>query len=271
MKETTRTKSVPGGLGRPRRLLPTACLQLALILLLGFGFSSSCPAGLKLYFLRHAEAGHNVVDQWEDKPRDEWPSYVGNPDAFTPTGKDQVAACARKLKKYHFDCIAVSPTWRTRHTVAPYLRETGQKAELWPELLEFGSLDKQHDFIPLPTPSTNLFRGDVIHVSDSEQDIFALREDGPRLFRLGRTPSQKAADRWAVVQKDIELIHKRFGGSDKSVLLVGHENIGRLLLEAVTQDRKLFNVSLLNTSLWMAEEQPDGYFKLRLLNDKPIR
>ncbi len=252
-------------------LLPASCVRVALVLLLGFASGPACQAGLKLYVLRHAEAGHNVMEKWENKPRDQRPAYVGDPNAFTPKGKKQVAAITGKLKKYHFDFIAVSPTWRTRNTVAPYLKETGRKAELWPELLEFGSLDKQHDFDPLPTPSANLFEGEPLRLSDSDQDLFTLREDGPRLFRLGHTPAQKAADRWAVVQKDIALIHERFGGSDKSILLVSHGNIGSLLLEALTHDKEFLTVTLLNTSLWMAEEQPDGRFKLRLLNDRPVR
>ncbi len=270
MKGTTLTQSTPAGvLNRPSQLLPASCVQLALVLSFWFAFDPACQAGLKLYFLRHAEAGHNVVDQWENKPRDQRPAYVGDPDAFTPKGKKQVTAVTSKLKKYHFDFIAVSPTWRTRNTVAPYLRETGRKAEVWPELLEFGSLDKQHDFDPLPAPSANLFEGDLIRLSDSDQDIFTLREDGQRLFRLGHTPAQKAADRWAVVQKAIALIQERFGGSDRSILLVSHGNIGSLLLEALTRDKELLKVTLLNTSLWMAEAQPDGSFKLRLLNDQP--
>jgi broad specificity phosphatase PhoE len=245
-------------------------LQLVPILILGFGLGPASPAGLKVYFLRHAEAGHNAVKQWENKPRNQWPAYVGDPNSFTPLGKSQILPCTEKLKKLHFDLIAVSPTWRTRNTVTPYLRQTGQTAEIWPALLEFGSIDQQHDFAPLPPPSTNLFTGEIIRLPESDADLFTLRQDSQRLFRLGHSPAQKAADRWAAVQKDIDLIQKRFGGSEKSILLVGHDNIGRLLLEAITQDKNLFDVSLLNTSLWMVEQQLDGRFQLRLLNDKPV-
>ena len=268
----TRTRPVPaGGLTRRRQSFSPVCLRLPLVILLWFGFGPASQAGLKLYFLRHAEAGHNVEDQWKNKPRGQWPAYVGDPNAFTPKGIEQVAASTKKLKTYHFDFIAVSPVWRAQYTIAPYLRETGQKAEVWPELLEFGSLDQQHDFVPLPSPSPNLFKGGAIRISDCDKDIFTLREDGQRRFQLGHTPAQKAADRWAVVQKDIELIRKRFGGSDKSILLVSHGNIGSLLLEALTQHKELLKVTLLNTSLWMVEEQPDGSFKLRLLNNEAVR
>jgi broad specificity phosphatase PhoE len=268
MKAKTRSNSAP--LHYARRVRSPAGLQLGLVLLLWLGLGQGSQAGLKVYFLRHAEAGHNVVKQWEGKPRDQWPAYVGNPNAFSPKGEEQVAANTTNLKKYHFDLIAVSPTWRTRNTIAPYLRETGQKAELWPELLEFGSLDQQHDFASLPPPSADLFQGERIRLSASDKDLFTLREDGQRLPRLGHGPAQKSADRWAVVQTDVALIRKRFGGSDKSILLVAHENIGRLLLEAITQDRELFKASLHNTALWMVEEQPDGRFKLRLLNNEPV-
>jgi broad specificity phosphatase PhoE len=265
MKSMTRDESTCRRLRLPARAL------VIIVILLVSGSGQACRAGLKVYFLRHAEAGHNVVDEWKSKPKDQWPAYVGNPNAFSPKGLKQIAACTKRLKKYHFDFIAASPTWRTRSTVAPYLRETCQVAELWPELLEFGSLDQQHDFNPLPPASTNLFRGDPIRLADSDQGIFSLCPDRQRLFRLGDTPAQKAADRWAVVQMDIELIRKRFGGSEASILLVSHGNIGSLLLEAFTEDKELFKVTLRNTSLWMVEEQPDGRFKLRLLNDRRVR
>ena len=256
---------------RPYRHHQRGRVRPALILLLCLALAPTCKAGLKLYFLRHAEAGHNVLQEWQTIPRDQWPAYVGNPDAFTPKGITQVSACTRKLKEHRFDFIAVSPTWRTRNTVAPYLRETAQVAEVWPELLEFGSLDQQHDFDPLPPPSPNLFAGDPIRLAQADATLFKLREDGHRHFKLSQSPAQKAADRWAVVQKDIALIQKRFGGSDKSILLVSHGNLGCLLLEALTGNRGLLQANLLNTSLWMAEEQVDNTFKLRLLNDSLVQ
>ena len=95
-------------------------------------------AGLKIYYIRHAQGGHNVKTAWEKKdvPKTEWPSYVGNPDMFTPKGKQQVIAATEKLKAYQFDFIASSPMWRARNTILPYLKVTQSKAEVWPELRE---------------------------------------------------------------------------------------------------------------------------------------
>ncbi len=107
MKDTTRTQS--SSIGLRTSLIKSSFLLRALILLC-LGYSVPAQAGLKVYYLRHAQYGGNVVDQWKDKPKAEWPEYVGRGDMFTPKGKEQVAALTKKLvKDYHFDFIAVSP------------------------------------------------------------------------------------------------------------------------------------------------------------------
>src|SRR4051794_16518782 len=112
-------------------------IQSWLVILLWLGLFDAAQAGLKVYYLRHAEAGHNVVKEWKDIPKDQWPAYVGNSGMFTPKGETQVLKVAEKLKPNRFDFIAVSPIWRTRNTILPYLKETKVKAEIWPELEEF--------------------------------------------------------------------------------------------------------------------------------------
>lgn len=37
---------------------------------------------LKIYYIRHVEAGHNVKREWGIYPKNEWPAYVGNHEAF---------------------------------------------------------------------------------------------------------------------------------------------------------------------------------------------
>src|SRR5689334_55169 len=123
MRSTTR--NVPASMG-PRMLLSKSIsairVPLCALILLCFLCVAPAQAGLKIYYLRHAEYGGNVVAEWKDKPKDQWPAYVGRGDMFTPKGKEQVQALTQKLlKNYHFDFIAVSPAWRTRNTIAPYL------------------------------------------------------------------------------------------------------------------------------------------------------
>ena len=70
----------------------------------------NAEAGLKIYYIRHAEGGHNVREQWEDSnvPEAEWPDYVGDPNQFTELGKSQLEAVPAKLREleYRFDFIA---------------------------------------------------------------------------------------------------------------------------------------------------------------------
>jgi broad specificity phosphatase PhoE len=272
MKQTTRTEAAPVGprISLSKRASAAGLLVRALILLC-LGYSTTAQAGLKIYYLRHAEYGGNVEKQWQDKPKDQWPVYVGRGDMFTPKGKEQVKALTEKLlKNNHFDFIAVSPAWRTRNTIAPYLKEMGLKAEIWPELLEFNDLHHQHD-PNLPPPSADLFTDGKPTLSSEDQGLFTLPDDSHKEFKISKDPLQAAADRRAVVDKVIEMVRKQFGGSDKTILLVGHGNSGRIMAEALTHEKKAFEKEPPNTAMWMAEEQPDGSFKLLLLNDEPFK
>jgi broad specificity phosphatase PhoE len=231
-----------------------------------------CEAGLKVYYIRHAEGGHNVVKDWALVPREQWPDYVGRADRFTPLGLEQVAKVPEKLKPYTFDFIAVSPLWRTRHTILPYLQAQQLKAEIWPELAEFGGLPMTLIGSPhLPAPQTELFTGQEIQVAGNETSYFTLRDDGRREFKLPASSAQAAANLQAILEKNVKLIRKRFGGTEKSILLVGHGNNGRQLLRTLTGNPDDAKVGIRNTGIWMVEEQKDGTFKLILLNDEPVK
>lgn len=254
-------------------------MRTALSLMLSMACVLPAQAGLKIYYLRHGETGANAEYEWRDKgvPRDQWPSYVGNAGVFSPRGEEQVKAVPDKLKNHTFDFIAVSPLWRARNTILPHLRATNQKGEIWPELAEaeddFKALMEhvnESDKLPPPSPDI-LTGGEPIVLPDDEKEFFTLRPGGEKLEKLGHGSLQKAADRKALLDHTIGLIRERFGGSDKTILIVGHGNAGRLLAHALTGDKHVLDdgVYIYNTCLWMAEEQPDGTFKLEMYNDKP--
>jgi len=245
------------------------CFLFAILCLLSF--SSESKAGLKIYYLRHAEGGHNVVGEWKDVPKDQWPAYVGNPNVFTPKGKTQVVTATEKLKKYHFDFIAVSPSWRSRHTILPYLKVMDVKGEIWPELNECsgGSLILSTN---LPPPAGKILNaGALIQLPSDETAYFQLREDGKKEFKL--RPLQDAAahdaDLRLVLQSAIDRIRKGFGGTEKAILLVGHDNNGKDLLKMLTNDQLEDTSAIANTRIWMVEEQPNGRFRLEMFNDAP--
>jgi len=136
----------------------------------------SAEAGLKIYYIRHAEAGHNVKKDWEEKgvPESEWPDYVGDSRMFTPKGKEQLAKATKKLKGIDFDFIAASPMWRTRNTILPFLKQTDSKAEIWPELHESsGSGDILDDDLPELTIPI-LGAGDLIEIPEEEAPYFGV-------------------------------------------------------------------------------------------------
>ena len=69
----------------------------------------------------------------------------------------------------------------------------------------------------------------------------------------------------------IDMIKKRFGGSEKSILLAGHNSSGVSLLKLLIQEQPVERPQrgLENISLWMVEQQEDGSFELKIYNDEP--
>lgn len=243
------------------------------VLLAFLCFASEAFAGLKIYYIRHAESGANVAKAWEQIPQDQRPSYVGNEDAFSPLGEAQVKVVRDKLAPYRFDFIAVSPKWRSRQTILGYLQMNGRKAEIWPELEEFGFDTKRLEELPatdsLQPPRPDLLVGDDVKIAESEKPFFTIRDDGKRRFKLRTSTEEKVEDCVNLLRSAITRIKQHNPGRDSSVLLVGHGNSGRLLLHLlVGKEGSLPAID--NIGIWMAEEQPDGSFALKKYNDKPV-
>lgn len=251
---------------RPVRLL----LLTAVILLAISPVYAQVP--LKVYYVRHAENGHNVIKEWKHKPQDQWPDYVGKNDVFTPKGEKQVATLTEELKGLSFDLIAVSPSWRTRNTILPYLRASGKKGEIWPELAETSGVNARWTAASAENvaPNPTLFSGgDKITLPDNEQPYFIFREDGKHVLEKNdKYRAVQNANSMAMAQKAVDMLKARFSKSGKSVLLVGHGNSGSTLLRMLTTS-KTIEPDILNIGIWMAEEQADGSFKLKTLNGKP--
>lgn len=234
--------------------------------------------GLKIYYIRHAEGGHNVKQDWEYRkvPKDQWPAYVGNPNIFTPKGLVQQAAVAGRLKKYHFDFIAASPAWRCRNTILPYMKETGAKGEIWPELHELrASALILSDDLPVPTEQI-LGAGDAVELPADEAPYFSVREDGKNWFKVPKVGKGREGDEQAnaaarvIIQRVLDMIQDRFGGTDKTILLSGHGSSGQAVLRMLTKDPLDGFTGISNTGIWMVEEQSNGEFKLMMFNSYPL-
>lgn len=240
--------------------------------------SGIAEAGLKIYYIRHAEGGHNVKKAWQEKgiPESEWPAYVGDPDVFTPKGLKEVAKATEKLWKYQYDFIASSPAWRAHNTIAPYLKATNQQAEIWPELREGpGMVTILSDDIP-DVKVKILNKGEAITLTKKESEHLKIRpgaENNYKKYPRDSSENEKVAYMKHATLHAIKLIEKRFGGSDQSILLAGHNSAGvsllkLLLKEAPTGDARR---GLINTGIWMVEQQEDGSYELMVYNDKPYQ
>lgn len=230
-------------------------------------------AGLKIYYIRHAEAGHNVKEEWEEKgvPKSEWPRYVGNQDEFTPKGLKQIEAATVTLAKYQFDLIACSPLWRTRNTILPYLKSKNLNAEIWPELKESsGSAEILSKSLPKLTEPI-LDKGEAIEIPKEESKYFSLLPDAKNNFKKypkGSSYKYKAQVLKTAVSKAIQRVLDHYSGSDKSILLVGHGGSGKALLKLLTKKESSGSArsGMKNAKLWMLEQQKDGSFEIKLYN-----
>lgn len=236
----------------------------ALFLLLAL--AATGRAEINLLYLRHAEGGHNVVRKFQESgmPTNEWPAYVGKDNAFSPEGEAQAQAVVAPLQKHTFDLIAVSPTWRTRNTILPYLKATGQKAEIWPELAETANTDV------LPSEgeiNPDLWSGKrAIRLSAEEADFFHLRADPPGLHELVVSNRLEAV---ACAERVETLLRDRFNDQPARVLLVGHGNASRTLLRQLTRQPDARAEHLGNTRSWTGKEQPDGSYAIERYNERP--
>jgi broad specificity phosphatase PhoE len=229
------------------------------------GLASTAQAKLTIYYLRHAEGGHNVVRRFVESgiPTNQWPAYVGHSDIFTPDGEAQVRGVTTNLLAYKFDFIAVSPTWRTRQTILPFLKATGRTAEIWPELTEVA----QESTNSASVASELVVGHDPIELSKDEQTCFKLRLDPAGCCELVVTNMAQATGE---AKQVLKLLRARFGKRDTTVLLVGHGAAGRTLIRYLTRQPSWNADWLHNAALWMAVEKPDGTFELKLLNGAPF-
>lgn len=237
-------------------------------ILILLGWLAAAEAQLTVFYLRHAEGGHNVVDQFVKAgiPTNEWPAYVGNENAFSPQGEAQAQATATNLLAYRFDFIAVSPKWRTRHTILPYLQATGQKAEIWPELGETANTDQ------LPAAgglNPELWHGArSIRLTPEETNYFTFRADGTGRRELVVSNQVEAV---ACARRVEQLLHERFQSQPAHVLLVGHGNASRTLLRSWTRQPDLNLPHMKNVHLWAATERAEGGLVLDFYNERPGR
>lgn len=221
---------------------------LSLILLFAHGVAHA--GGLDVYFVRHAQTLSNAKGVHNTR----------NSSTFTGVGMQQVEVLTEALKGYQFDDVLVSPTERTLNTIQPYLRDTGKRAEVWPEITE---CCWQSDRGDLSGGQVTWDREMRIPSEFADQFIFRDRNS------MQLCGNRNYADGVAQVRRAADLIRKRFGNSGKTILVVAHYHSGQVLLGELLGVERDTLPGLENARISHLSQNTDGSFTLRSINVVP--
>ncbi len=227
----------------------TSPIRFALILLAA---TAPLAFGLDVYLIRHAETMGNVTLDYSEK----------NQCTFSPKGLEQVAGITAKLDGLAFDEVLVSPTWRTRQTILPFLKAHKITAEICPEVEEC-CCDCQADTAPAP----GIPPGERIVIGEDEAPYFKLRDTNTN-FRFAPATEAEAV---AQIRRAGELIRSRFGGTGKSILIVTHSCSGGRLISDLLGLKLNGRFGPGNAALTHLRQESHGRFILRTLNDAPFK
>lgn len=188
-----------------------AVLQRVLFLLGWlFAMAATDAVALEIYFVRHAETMANV-------------SGVHNTETsstFSQRGEAQIKALTRQLKGHQFDAILVSSLPRALNTVLPYLRESSQTGEVWPELAECCWQSPQSS----PTKG-ELVTDAPITLSQEQRRYFTFRDSASQFdYR-----NDSYNDGVARVSHAVQLLKQRYFGTNQTILIVAHYHSGQVL------------------------------------------
>ena len=167
---------------------------------------------LHLTYIRHSETVANATGRYNAKTL----------NAFSARGAQLIGALTTKLEREpRPDTILVSPSPRALRTIAPYLRQTHQKATVWPLLYECCTeRPKQPEAASFPY-------GAKIEIPADVASLFVVLPSQDRL------PAPRGyGEGLAQVAKAVEGFRSRFHTG--RVMLVGHSAMGGLFLKALT-------------------------------------
>lgn len=215
-------------------------------------FFSTQTWALDIYFVRHAETVANATGNYTDE----------NQKEFTEKGEKQRNELVKNLEPYVFDYILVSPLYRTRETIKPYLMRYHRRAEIWPEFAECCWQNNQDEPAVLP-----LKMGDEIGIFERENRYFIFRDPKSHFFY---NTNERFADGVEQLKKGTALLEKRYGDTDMSILVVAHSlSIGtmlQLLLNQPISERPYIE----NTAISHVYRNPDGTYALLMLNGENV-
>ncbi len=199
-------------------------------------------SGLAFAFVRHGETVANATGRYNSRTI----------DTFSAKGEQEVKALTDQLDRMRFDAIVVSPSTRVLRTIAPYLRTHRLTAEVWPELYE--CCDAHTKKIKGVT-SSQVRHGAEVRLPADLAPLFRL---DPGNHRYVLAPSYDDGLRQVVLAA--EHLRKAFGGSGKTILVVGHSLHGGRLIELLEGKAMVGKIRPENARIMRFREQPNGIF-----------
>ncbi len=211
-------------------------------------------AGLTLYYVRHAEVVANTLDVSQ--------VTLENADTLTDLGLRQAEALGTYLQEMGVtpDAILVSPHLRAQRTIEPYLSATNLPGEVWMELAE--ASDKPATGAPIPSQPK------YIKYYKATLEIPNLTFRDPAAIEFWQNDNYESGLLMVMTARDLLL--ERYGGSGKTIFVVGHAIAGQMLIGLLRGDPLLNGpptgtgaVYLLNTGVMkLTQDASTGLFKL---------
>jgi len=172
---------------------------------------------MKLYIIRHAESQGNATGEYGTEVS----------DSLSLQGEKQAEALTEELKALGFDKIIVSPRLRTMQTIAPYLKKTEQKGEIWPELAEACWHEEREE----PAEKWNPIPEKLSH---DDEKIFTFRNNESVIPATLETFGEGLCR----VLEAFKRIQKMAEESDESILMVTHGHFIREFMNLILDTRK---------------------------------
>ncbi len=204
---------------------------------------------MNLTILRHAQTIGNATGDYSTQANDMLSEY----------GYEQAERLVAGLAGYQFDVIYCSPLERAMKTIAPYLRENGRSAELWPELAE-ACWQADHD-APVPA-RTEPAR--AITIEPELANCFTLLDEHTSLPH----DDEVYQEGFSRIDHAHHRLLERHASTSERVLVVTHWYLSSRLIETTLNlartDHDRFNHD--NTAISQLAQLPNGAFRLQYMN-----
>ncbi|MBA4388105.1 MAG: hypothetical protein C0404_09000 [Verrucomicrobia bacterium] len=207
---------------------------------------------MRLYFVRHAETLGNVGGEYDQS----------SSGTLTPRGQKQARDLVKRLEKFEFSDIIVSPLERVVLTIMPFLKNKGRKAEAWPELAEMRGKRVQPDELP-----SEIRNGPAMELPKAAANFVQRRPDLDAL--LLPPPEESYSEGQRRVKLACDLIRNRYAGENVSILVVGHACNGARVIECLMGLDLDGRFQHDNAGITCIEQKLTGDFIMRFQNLAP--